>query len=278
MGFLFWALMIPAALLMRSAPEDYGLLPDGHRETDSIDSRRAEEMALSQRDFDGSLTRAEAVRTVTFWRLVVAFSLFVATNIALLFHGIPFVSGSGFTSGQAGFAFGFTGVSGLLSKFAWGWALGRASPQYLSVGAFAFAGSGTLLLLAATATESMPVLLLAFVLWGFGFGGVTPLSEYMWAAHFGRRYLGAVRSAAVPAQVIATALGPLLVALSFDAANSYRSAFAAMVAVYGVGALIVAGMRAPLPARPVATINAAEAVLASDGAEGSASRSRSRLG
>jgi len=249
MAILFWAMMIPAALLMRSAPEDYGLLPDGRRESDAVDARRAEEMAQSQRDFDGSLTRAEAVRTIAFWRLVVAFSLFVAANIAFLFHGIPFVSGTGFTAGQAGFAFGFTGVSGLASKFAWGWALGRMSPSYLSIGAFALAGAGTTFLLVATATGSMPILLLAFTLWGFGFGGVTPLSEYMWALSFGRRYLGAVRSAGVPAQVLATASGPLLVALAFDAAGSYRGAFAGMVAVYAVGALVITGMRSPAASR-----------------------------
>ncbi len=247
MAVLFWVLMIPAALLMRNAPEDYGLLPDGRRATDATDSRHAAEIAQSQRDFDGSLTRAEAVRTRVFWHLVVAFGVFVATNIALLFHGIAFVSGSGFTAEQAGLAMGFTGVSGLASKFAWGWLLGRGSIRVLALIAFALAGGGTLLLLAATAAVSMPVLVVAFVLWGCGFGGVTPVSEYMWGAYFGRRHLGAVRGAAVPAQVGATALGPLLVALAFDAAGSYRMAFAGMVAVYALGALVVAGM----PASPL---------------------------
>ena len=261
MAILFWAMMIPAAMLMRSAPEDYGLLPDGHREGDPTTERRAEEIAQSQRDFDGSLNRAEAVRTSAFWRLVIAFSVFVAANIAFLFHGIPFVSGAGFTGGQAGFAFGFTGVSGLISKFAWGWALSRFSARYLSVAAFAFAGGGTLFLLVATAIESMPVLLLAFALWGFGFGGVTPLSEYMWALSFGRRYLGAVRSAAVPAQVLATASGPLLVALAFDATGSYRGAFAGLVAVYVIGALVITGMRSPAAARtpPAIPVSAGDA-------------------
>jgi len=91
----------------------------------------------------------------------------------------------------------------------------------------------------------MAVLLAAFAGWGFGFGGVTPLSEYMWASYFGRRHLGAVRSLSVPAQVGATALGPLLVAFWFDAVGSYDGAFVMMVATYAIGAVVVSLARDP---------------------------------
>ncbi len=195
------------------------------------------------------------MRTLVFWQLVVVFSLFVATNIAFLFHGIAFVSGSGFSASQAGFASAFSGVSGLISKVAWGWALGRANARFLSIAAFGCAGGGTALLLLATTMQSMPVLVLCFTLWGIGFGGVTPLSEYMWAASFGRRYLGAVRSAAVPVQVMTTALAPLLVAIAFDAAGSYRGAFTGIVGVYAMGALMVTGMRSTRAERAPATVS-----------------------
>lgn len=251
MAILFWLLMIPAALLMRSSPEDYGLLPDGRAAGEPSDERGRRDQERVRRDFDGSLTRRQAVHTGAFWLLLLAFSLFLANNIAMLFHAIPYATGSGFEAREAGFAFGLTGVSGLASKLVWGWTLARYSPQHLSVAAFACALGGTLLLLAATQMQSIPVLLLAFAAWGFGFGGVTPLSEFMWASYFGRRHLGAVRSLSVPAQVSATALGPLLVALWFDAAGSYHGAFMLMALVYAVGAVVVSLSRDPRPSTDV---------------------------
>jgi OFA family oxalate/formate antiporter-like MFS transporter len=245
MALLFWALMVPAALLMRRTPEDYGMLPDGRRSGEARDDRERRDLERVREDFDRSYTRRDAMRTQAFWLLLLAFSLFLANNIAMLFHAIPFATGTGFTPPQAGFAFGLTGISGLLSKFVWGWALERASAVRLSALAFGAAGGGTLLLLVATDAHSMPALLLAFFAWGFGFGGVTPLSEYLWASYFGRRHLGAVRSLGVPAQVAATSLGPLLVALWFDLAGSYEGAFVAMVAVYAAGAATVLASRPP---------------------------------
>ena len=67
--------VIPAAFTMRRKPEDFGLHADG-RSSDEIGQ------GLGQRamdDFNNSLTRREAVRTSTFYLLVVAFGLFVIT-------------------------------------------------------------------------------------------------------------------------------------------------------------------------------------------------------
>ncbi len=249
MAVLFWVLTIPAALLLRRRPEDHGWLPDGRRPGDADTEQGREHAARVQQDFDQSFTRAEAMRTAAFWLLLVAFSLSLASNLAMIFHAIPFATGSGFSDTQAGFAFGLTGISGLASKFSWAWALQRWAPQRLSGLAFAIAGSGTLLLLAATATTSIPLLVVAFLLWGFGFGGYTPLVEYMWAAYFGRRHLGAVRSVGVVSEVIAAAVGPLIVAFWFDLAGAYEGAFVGMAALYLAG--LVAVVIARRPVRPI---------------------------
>jgi MFS family permease len=244
MACLLWALLVPAALLMRSAPEDYGLVPDGGSPLEPV---RAGGPPGTDADFVQSLTRTEALRTSAFWRLLIAFSVFVGTNIAMLFHGIPFLTGAGFPPEQVGFAFGLTGVSGLLSKVAWGWGLAAAPPRRLATLALALAAAGTALTVAAALTISVPLMCLAFLLWGAGFGGVTPVSEFMWASQFGRRYLGAIRGAGVPAQVVVTAVAPLLVALSVDWLGSYQPAFLTMVGAYGLAALTVPHTRAASP-------------------------------
>ena len=61
----------------------------------------------------------------------------------------------------------------------------------------------------------------AFLLMGIGWGGLLPLQEVIWASVFGRRYLGSVRSAAMPFTFGMSALGPILVASYYDSAGSY---------------------------------------------------------
>jgi MFS transporter, OFA family, oxalate/formate antiporter len=256
LALLFWALMVPAALLMRRQPEDYGMLPDGQRELEAASQAERDQLERVRRDDDQSYTRRDALRTSAFWMLTITFGVIIAANIAMVFHAIPYLTGSGFTPARAGLAFGISGISGLAAKFVWGAALQRAhrfGPREFSGLAFAAAGIGTLLLVVATRAESMPIALLAFLIWGFGFGSVTPLSEYMWATYFGRRHLGAVRSAGLPFTVAAISLGPLLVAVWFDAAGSYNGAFLAMAVIYALGIVSVLTSHEPAaraPARP----------------------------
>ena len=56
---------------------------------------------------------------------------------------------------------------------------------------------------------------------GIGWGGFLPLQEVIWASVFGRRYLGSVRSSAMPFTFGMSALGPILVAGYYDSAGSY---------------------------------------------------------
>lgn len=275
LAIFFWALMLPAALAMRRQPEDYGLLPDGQRPGEPRTEGERQQVESAQRDLEASYTRHDALRTPAFWMLTIAFSVFVGANIAMLFHAIPYMTGSGFTSVQAGLAFASTGVSGLVAKFIWGAVLQgvhRLGVRHFSALAAACTGTSTLLLVVATATQSLPVAILACLLWGFGFGSVTPLSEFMWAGYFGRRHLGAVRSAGTPFSVLATAAGPLLVAMWFDVAGSYDGAFVAMTIAYAVAAAIVLASHEP-PSRATSIVTMPGGPLVGGGENGTTTES-----
>jgi cyanate permease len=56
---------------------------------------------------------------------------------------------------------------------------------------------------------------------GIGWGGLLPLQEVIWATFFGRRYLGSVRSTAMPFTFGMSALGPVLVAYYYDLVGNY---------------------------------------------------------
>ena len=102
-------------------------------------------------------------------------------------------------------------------------------------------------MLIATSFQSLPLLVLGFFFWGFGFGGTIPVGESIWADYYGRKYLGAVRGVGKPLTIILASLGPLLVGWSFDIYESYRGAFFCLVVGYCFGVVMILNSPRPRP-------------------------------
>ena len=68
-----------------------------------------------------------------------------------------------------------------------------------------------------------------------------------WGRAYGRAQLGRVQGAAQAMTVVASAVGPLLLALCVDATGSYAAAFYVTAAI--VALLAVAAAAVPIPAR-----------------------------
>ena len=235
---------------MRRSPEDYGLLPDGRIESGSTSTEEQQALAQIQSDHDNSLTRPEALRTAAIWLLMIAFGINIAGLSAMFVHGIPFMTEAGFTRTEAAAAFSVTGIANFASKFLWGWGLQRFPGRRLATAAFASSATGVLLIVLANQAGVMPLLVVAFLFFGVGFGGTIPISEFLWANYFGRRYLGAVRSVGMPFTVLFGSLGPIAVAVFFDATGRYDGAFIGLALVYALaGAAIWISRR---PAKPEA--------------------------
>ena len=72
-------LIYPVALVMRRTPEDYGLYPDGLSEKQILEG--AGDRAIEE--YSTSLTRSQALRTFSFYALIVAFGFFTI-NIGVM--------------------------------------------------------------------------------------------------------------------------------------------------------------------------------------------------
>ncbi len=241
LGLSVWVLVYPVAMVMRRQPEDHGLLPDGAIEGESDPAQIAE----AARDFAESLTRNQAMRTSAMWLLVVAFGFAQVGLISLLFHSIPFLTDSGFSRPQAALLVSAQGTAALLSKFLWGWWMQRFSPKSLAALTFVISGAAVLGMVPAAQSGSFEAMFALFVLWGLGIGGMLPLSEFIWAAYFGRRHLGAVRGAAMPLTILFTIPGPLLAASYVDAVGTYDGAIVTFGLLWFVGAALVMLSRPP---------------------------------
>jgi len=259
LGIVVGVVLLPVALIMRRQPEDYGLLPDGRLSDAPPSAANTAALAELERDFLNSYTRAEAIRTPGVWLITVGMGFFGAAMTAVLTHGIPFMTDAGLTRTEASVGVAVAGLANLLSKFAWGWSLRRFETRVLFAGAFGACGLGTLIMLIASRLDAPLVPMYAgFFAWGFGFGGGIPLSEYIWARYYGRRYIGAVRSVGVPIGIVFGSSGALAVAWYFDTYGTYTGAFIGLLGCYLAGALAILMSRQPPPKVPPVEVRPAE--------------------
>ena len=228
-------LTVPAALSMRRAPEDHGLHPDGKSASQMASGGLARAIA----DFDTSLTRGEALRTRTFYMLVFAFGMFQVLIPVVLLQTIPFMTDAGYSRAAAAMMITLASAPAMVTKPVWGWMIDRMNPKPLAACSAFISGLAMLMIVGSVQGHTGFWVYAAFLLLGVGWGGMIPLQEVIWASYFGRRYIGAVRSAALPFALIVGAGGPLAVAYYCDVVGNYDGAFAAVGLMSILGGVMI---------------------------------------
>jgi sugar phosphate permease len=251
-----WLLIYPSLLVMRRAPEDYGLHPDGKSDED-VRAGRAQRAAD---DLANSFTRAEAMRTPALYLIAAAFGIAAAAMVTMLIQTIPYVTDSGYSRSTASFMLVVMALPAAVTKPGWGYLTERVHARYLSAGSFVLAGvslAGVVLMMEA---GSLPGMIACFFTLGIAFGGMLPLQETIWASYFGRRYLGSVRSVGLPLSLIFSGGAPLLASVYFDRVGNYDGAFLALAAIWSSAAAVILFARQPrAPARRALPARAIEA-------------------
>lgn len=243
-GYLFQALFVlvivaPVCLLLRRTPEDVGLRPDGGPQPDQTS------ITVPAEDEPRSFTSRQALRSSGFWLLLLGYSMNQAALASVLTHAIPFATDASFTRTTGSLAIAVNGLGNLLSKAVWGFCLQRYPPRLLAVTAFSSGGTGVGLMLWSASIAEPAYLFAGFFLYGFGFGGTIPISEYLWVSYFGRTHIGAIRGVAQPLTVIGPTVAPVLVGVTYDLQGSYQLAFVGIICVYFLAGLLVAVSRPP---------------------------------
>lgn len=245
MGVVTVVVIVPAAAVMRSRPEVYGLLPDGINADSPKDSTAR---AVAQADYDRSMTRRQALRTPTFYWLVIAFGLFVITIQVMLLQTVPMLTDAGFSRTTAAAMIAVTSVPSMLSKPVWGWLIDELRPAPLASLSSALTGISLVAIVFSAAAHHEVGLFIGYVLLGIGWGGMIPLQEVIWTSYFGRRYIGAVRSAAMPFSLIFAASAPLATSYYHDVFGDYDGAILTIAAASLCAALMMLVIPKPIDA------------------------------
>ena len=218
--------------IVRRGPEACGLEPDGDG---VVEARGAmvDHAALS------GFSWIDALSTPAFWVFASGTALYglVASGIGLFNESI--LAQRGFGPDIYYQSLVVTAVTGLGGNFAGGWFASRVGlGRLMAVSLFVLAAG--LIALPFLASEAQ-VMVWASTM-GLGGGLVMVLFFSVWPRVFGRRHLGRIQGSAQALTVIASAVGPLLLAWCVERTGSYSMMFwilAGVISAIGCAAVAI---------------------------------------
>ena len=232
-----WLLLGLAPLawtLVRATPEAMGLAVDG--DTPAAADREDPDAA-------SHATLGEALRSPAFWVFAVASAMYglIASGIGLFNESI--LAERGFAPAIYHRALAVTAITALAGNFAAGAYAARRSLRPVLVSALAILGAGLLALPHITTTTQVMGQAVAM---GIGGGFVMVVFFSFWTRAYGRAHLGRIQGAAQALTVLASAIGPLVLAYCIERTGSYGFAFYLLSVVVMLLAIVAALV--PLPA------------------------------
>ncbi len=219
--------------LDRSSPEAMGLNLDGDSSSEAASEVTDDTPGVAQS------TLGEALRSPAFWVFALASSIYglVASGIGLLNESI--LAERGFTPDVYYNALAVTAITGLAGNFAAGALAPRVSLRVILVTAMVVLAAG---LTALAHVSSGTHVMVQAVAMGIAGGFITVVFFSFWGHAYGRLHLGRIQGAAQAMTVVASALGPLFLAVWVERTGSYAAAFyvlAVIVAGLGLAAGLV---------------------------------------
>jgi MFS family permease len=197
-------------------------------------------------------TWGEALRTPAFWLFSIGAALYglVASGIGLFNESI--LAERGFGPDVYYMTLATTAMSALVGNFAGGWLATRIPLARLLAISLAILTLG----LAALPHVSLFAQVVAWAIaMGVGGGFVMVLFFSVWPRVYGRRHLGRIQGLAQAMTVLASAVGPVLLAWCVAWTGSYAAMFTILAGV--IGSVALCALVIGLPPKPAAAIAAA---------------------
>ena len=214
-------------LLVRNTPEASGLALDGEKVS-----------AEPEKPLTG-FTLRQALLTPAFWVFALSSAIYglIASGIALFNESI--LAERGFNADIYHRTLAITAMTALAGNFLGGWLAEKWRMNRLMALAMAML-AGALLVLPYVRNEAHVVTWA--VVMGLAGGFVIVLFFSFWSRAFGRAHLGKIQGAAQSLTVVASAVGPLLLAECVERTGSYAVMFYSLslvVAALGISAWFV---------------------------------------
>jgi MFS family permease len=216
-GLVSWALLIPASLLVRPAPQAPAPSLTNATETPEV-----------------QWTAAQAFRTPQFITLALAHFACCAAHSGPIFHMVSYAMVCGIAPITAVTVYSLAGLSGLGGRLALGAMADRLGAKPVLVGGLFVQALAVATYLAVGQLGEFYALSVVF---GLAYGGVMPLYAVLVREYFGARIMGTVFGAVSAFASLGMSLGPVAGGWVFDTFHGYTWLY---IGSFGIGIAAVA--------------------------------------
>ncbi|MEE8418963.1 MAG: MFS transporter, partial [Dehalococcoidales bacterium] len=240
-GLLVWAAGFPAAQLLRTSPEPYGLQPDG----DKLDADITPESTDNGKAEDYDFTLREALHTRAFWLVASGWAVgnlgMGAAQVHLYLH---LEQGLGLAGITAALVWTVASIANVPSRILGGY-FGDKVPKNLLIGGATISVAIAIFVLGIA--NNLQMAMVYAVLYGIGWGIRTPVMNAMQGEYFGRKSQGVIRGWLQSFTLPLTIAGPILVGYIADIQGTYRNAFMGLsfITLAGAGLIFLAARPKP---------------------------------
>ena len=189
-------------------------------------------------------SRFQAIRTLAFWSIVIAFLLALAGQIAFLVHQISFLSRYLGTPGAAT-AVSLTAGASIIGRLWLGTFVDRCDKRYVTMVCFLIQGIAIITL---AHYHHVVILYLGTLAFGLIMGSIVMLQSLIIGECFGLISFATVSGMASVFTMSGAAFGPGIAGFIFDATRSYQIAFNIFAVMSVVAILVIYFAKPPKPA------------------------------
>jgi sugar phosphate permease len=259
-GIVMAVVGLPIAwfLIRPHRPEYYGLLPDGAKVVEEVQSSQTKmlekgtQYAAEVKEVE--FTLRQAIKTRAFWLLFLAQSIPSLVGPVMSIHCIPFLTDRGIDPVRAAAIMAMMILFSLPTRFFGGVIADRISinhVRYIKVVSYFLQGFSVLLYLIH---PTITMVYVWFVLFGLGQGLSVTISPLMRARFFGRKAFGSIQGVASMLMTPIGVLAPVYAGWIYDTTGSYDFAFKLFAGLLGAAAVISLFILPPKPPEKISDV------------------------
>lgn len=235
---IYIIVVIPVTLIfIRHRPSDIGQFPDGVPPKGPAGKTFDENRSQMQ-----TWARSQAIKTVAFWSIALAFMLALAGQIAYLVHQVSFLS-QYLGPQQAAATVSITTGASILGRFVLGFFVDRLDKRHVTMACVLFQGTAVATL---ALSNHIVILYLCTFVFGLTMGPLLMMQSLITGECFGIPSFATVAGTIGLITITGAAFGPVIAGLIFDATQSYTWSFLLFASASFLSAGIIWFARPPI--------------------------------
>lgn len=227
-----WVIFLPLVwLFLFDSPKQLNLLPDFKKQQNSGTEIKAE----SKYEKITSWTLREAMTTFSFWGMLFVQILIPMISTGITFNFVSIMQSKNILTSEAPFLLSIIALTGLPTALLAGTIMSRIKTHHAGA---VFTLVLSLSMITLIFTNGFKAAVVFAVLQGVAQGIQVVWAGLVWPNYFGTRHIGSIKGMAMTATVIASAIGPVPFAMTFDLLNTYMPALYLSLSFAVVGLVI----------------------------------------